>query len=523
MGDNKYYTLAEGCPVASNKMAVMIRDRKRQGGGLGLLQDTHLIETLAHFSRERIPERVVHAKAVGSYGEFEATRDCSDFTCASFLSKVGKKTSVLQRVSTVGAESGSADTSRDVHGWSMKLYTDEGNLDWVFNNTPVFFIRDPIKFPSMNRSHKRNPRTHLPDASMFWDFHIGNPEGIHQLMVLFSDRGTPKSPRYMNSYSGHTYKFTKADGSFKYAKIHVKTQQGIQSFTREEATKIAGENPDYMIQDMFEAIERGDYPVWNVYVQLMTPEEAEKYEVNIFDMTKVWSHKDFPLQQIGRLTMNRNPQNYFADIEQAAFSPSTMVPGFAASADPGKSRQFLNFPPRISPKLTCDSVLQARLFAYPDAARYRLGVNYQQLPTNAAKVQVYCPFQRDGKMRFDHNYGGDPSYVGSTIKPTNFYQDVKGSNPEALFLHTEHEKWAGEVSAYSSEITDADFVQPAALWKLIGREPGHQDRLIDNLVLSIKDVKYPDLRKAVYGLFSRVDKVLGSKLQERTEAAIKAA
>lgn len=246
------------------------------------------------------------------------------------------------------------------------------------------------------------------------------------------------------------------------------------------------------------------------------------------------------------VTEQEQPQNYFADIEQAAFSPSTMVPGFAASADPGKSRQFLNFPPRISPKLTCDSVLQARLFAYPDAARYRLGVNYQQLPTNAAKVQVYCPFQRDGKMRFDHNYGGDPSYVGSTIKPTNFYQDVKGSNPEALFLHTEHEKWAGEVSAYSSEITDADFVQPAALWKLIGREPGHQDRLIDNLVLSIKDVKYPDLRKAVYGtcalpvfskrsvccstsltlnigLFSRVDKVLGSKLQERTEAAIKAA
>ncbi|OQD98356.1 hypothetical protein PENSOL_c009G10744 [Penicillium solitum] len=500
MGDNKYYTLAEGCPFPSNKTAVMMRDR--QGGGLGLLQDTQLIETLAHFSRERIPERVVHAKAVGSYGEFEATRDCSDFTCASFLNKVGKKTPVLQRVSTVGAESGSADTSRDVHGWSMKLYTDEGNLDWVFNNTPVFFIRDPIKFPSMNRSHKRHPQTHLPDASMFWDFHVGNPEGIHQLMVLFSDRGTPKSPRYMNSYSGHTYKFTKADGSFKYAKIHVKTQQGIQNFTREEATKIAGENPDYMIQDMFEAIERGDYPVWNVYVQLMTPEEAEKYKVNIFDITKVWSHKDFPLQQIGRLTMNRNPQNYFADIEQAAFSPSTMVPGFAASADP---------------------VLQARLFAYPDAARYRLGVNYQQLPTNAAKVQVYCPFQRDGKMRFDHNYGGDPSYVGSSIKPTKFYQDVKGSNPGALYLHTDHEKWAGEVSAYSSEITDADFVQPAALWEVIGRDPGHQDRLISNLVSSVKNVQCPELRKAVYSLFSRVNKDLGLRLQERTEASIKAA
>ncbi|KAL2841285.1 catalase core domain-containing protein, partial [Aspergillus pseudoustus] len=210
----------------------------------------------------------------------------------------GKKTPVLLRVSTVGPEAGSADTSRDVHGWAMKLYTDEGNLDWVFNNTPVFFIRDPIKFPSMNRSHKRHPQTHLPDANMFWDFHVGNPEGIHQLIVLFSDRGTPKSVRHMNSYSGHTYKFTKPDGSFKYAKIHIKTQQGVQNFSTEEATRIAGEDPDFMIRDMFEAIERGNYPVWNVYVQLMSPEEAEKYQWNIFDMTKVWSHKDFPLQQI---------------------------------------------------------------------------------------------------------------------------------------------------------------------------------------------------------------------------------
>lgn len=500
MPNDKYYTLAEGCPFANNSTAVLMRGG--QGGGLGLLQDTQLIETLAHFSRERIPERVVHSKAVGCYGEFEATRDCSDFTSASFLSKAGKKTPVLQRVSTVAAESGSADTSRDVHGWSMKLYTDEGNLDWVFNNTPVFFIRDPIKFPSMNRSHKRHPQSHLPDANMFWDFHVGNPEGIHQLLVFFSDRGTPKSVRFMNSYSGHTYKFTKDDGTFHYAKVHLKTKQGIQNFSRGEATKIAGENPDYMIQDMFEAIERGDYPVWDVYVQLMTPEAAEKYEWNIFDMTKVWSHEDFPLQQIGRLTMNRNPRNYFADIEQAAFSPSNMVPGFAASADP---------------------VLQARLFAYPDAARYRLGVNYQQLPTNAAKAPVYCPFQRDGKMRFDDNYGGDPNYVGSSIKPTVFYQDIKKVSPQTLSIHTEHEKWTGEVSAFTSEITDADFVQPAALWEVIGREPGHQDRLIDNLVDNVKRVKYPELRKAVYELFSRVNTDLGMKLRDRTEKAIKTA
>ncbi|KAJ6155141.1 hypothetical protein N7470_005707 [Penicillium chermesinum] len=462
MSDQKYYTLAEGCPYASSQTSVLMRNKS--GGGLGLLQDTQLIETLAHFSRERIPERVVHAKAVGAYGEFEATRDCSDFTSASFLN-----------------QSGSADTSRDVHGFALKFYTDEGNLDWVFNNTPVFFIRDPVKFPSLNRSHKRNPRSHLPDANMFWDFHVGNPEGIHQLLVLFSDRGTPRSVRYLNGYSGHTYRFTKPDGSFKYAKIHIKTQQGVENLSREEATRIAGENPDYMIQDMYEAIERKEYPVWNVYVQLMSPEEAENYRWNIFDMTKVWSHKDFPLIQIGRLTMNRNPNNYFADIEQAAFSPSTVVPGFAASADP---------------------ILQARLFAYPDAARYRLGVNYQQLPTNAAKSQVYCPFQRDGAMRMDGNYGGDPNY--------------------ALNLSGAHEKWVGEVSIFTSQITDDDFVQPAQLWEVIGREPGHQERVIENLVGSLIGVKYPELRKGVYALFSRVNKDLGSALQKRVEEEIKA-
>jgi catalase len=274
----------------------------------------------------------------------------------------------------------------------------------------------------------------------------------------------------------------------------------VKSFTAEAASRIAGEDPDYMIRDMFEAIERGDYPKWDVFVQVMDPSEAETYRWNIFDMTKVWPHSDFPLRKIGQLTLNRNPGNYFADIEQAAFSPSTMVPGFAASADP---------------------ILQARLFAYPDAARYRLGVNYQQLPTNAAKVPVYCPFQRDGKMRFDDNYGGDPNYVNSTLKPTKFYPEVKGVKPQAVSLHTEHEKWVGEVVTYTSHITDDDFVQPAALWKVIGRESGHQDRLIANIVSSLKGVKSAGLRNEVYALFSRVDKDLGSKLKEATEAAIK--
>ncbi|CAG7952777.1 unnamed protein product [Penicillium nalgiovense] len=391
-------------------------------------------------------------------------------------------------------------TSRDVHGWAMKMHTDEGNLDWVFNNTPVFFIRDPIKFPSVNRSHKRNPRSHLPDPNMFWDFHVGNPEGIHQLLVLFSDRGTPKSVRFLNSYSGHTYKFTKADGSFNYIKIHMKTRQGVKNFTQEEATRVAGEDPDYMIRDMFDAIQRKEFPQWDVFVQVMSPSEAEAYRWNIFDMTKVWPQKDFPLKKIGKMTLNRNPNNYFTDIEQAAFSPSTMVPGFAASADP---------------------ILQARLFAYPDAARYRLGVNYQQLPTNAAKVPVYCPFERDGAMRFDDNYGADPNYVGSTLQPTRFKTEENGVTSQSLSLHTDHEKWVGEVSTYTSQVTDEDFVQPAALWEVLGREQGHQERVIQNLAGNISGVTSSKLRDGVYALFGRVNQELGAKLRKATEAKVK--
>ncbi|KAJ5656906.1 hypothetical protein N7507_008856, partial [Penicillium longicatenatum] len=421
-----------------------------------------------------------------AYGEFEATRDCSDFTSASFLNKVGKKTPVLQRVSTVGPEAGSADTSRDVHGWALKFYTDEGNMDWVFNNTPVLFIRDPIKFPSLNRSHKRHPRTHLPDANMFWD-----------------DRGTPKSIRHMNAYSGHAYKFTKPDGSFKYAKIHVKTQLGVENFTKEEATKIAGGNPDYLIQDMFEAIERGDFPVWNVYVQLMTPDEAKNYRWNIFDMTKVWPHKDFPLLQIGRLKMNRNNS-------QITTSRTLNKPHF----------HRLQWCQDLLHRLIL-VILQARLFAYPDAARYRIGVNYQQLPTNAAKAPVYCPFQRDGAMRFDGNYGADPNYVSSSLQPTKFYPAVKKTDPAALSLHTKHEKWVGEVVSYASHVTDEDFIQPAALWEVIGREPGHHDRCIGNIVAHLKGVKSHELRRAVYGLFSRINKSLGLMVQERTEEAVR--
>ncbi|KAL1963316.1 hypothetical protein VTN77DRAFT_8437 [Rasamsonia byssochlamydoides] len=476
------YTLAEGRPVTDPSSSLQIP--RASGGGLLLLQDTQLIETLAHFNRERIPERVVHAHAAGAFGEFEVTHDISDITSADFLNGVGKKTRVLVRISTVGPERGSADAVRDVRGFAIKFYTKEGNNDWVFNDIPVFFVRDPIKFASMNRSHKRHPQTNLHDPTMFWDFHANNQEGIHALMHLLSDRGTPASVRHIHAYSGHTYKFTKPDGS-KYVKIHLKTNQGIKNLTRQEANKLNGENPNHHTQDLFEAIERGDYPSWTVYAQVMDPKDAEKYRWNIFDLTKVWPHKDYPLRPIGKMTLNENPKNYFEDIEQAAFSPSTMVPGIAASADP---------------------MLQARMFAYPDAARYRLGPNYQQLPPNAAKCPVYSPFQRDGFPSFKGNYGGDPNYVGSGVFPV-----VTRNIPENY-----HDHWVGKVTAFSSQVTDDDFVQAREMWKVLGRQPGQQDNFVDNVADFVSGA-IPEVRKKTYAMFARVDADLG----KRIEAAVK--
>ncbi|EOO02507.1 putative catalase protein [Phaeoacremonium minimum UCRPA7] len=283
----------------------------------------------------------------------------------------------------------------------------------------------------------------------------------------------------MNAYSGHTYKFTKEDGSFKYIKVHIKTQIGVKNLNRETSIKIAGENPDFLVDDLYQAIEKGDFPVWDVFVQIMDPNEAETYKVNIFDMTKVWSHKDFPLRQIGRLTLNRNPRNYFTDIEQAAFSPSTMVPGWAPSADP---------------------MLQARMFAYPDAARYRLGVNYQRLPTNRAAVPVYSPFQRDGFMNFTENYGDDPNYVGSMLHPTTFRASSLGARSGGgLSTVTEHEKWAGEVSNFTSEVGPEDFEQATALWEVLGRDGKHQDRFVGNVADHVSKVTNSKLRMKVYG------------------------
>jgi catalase len=357
--------------------------------------------------------RVVHAKAAGAWGEFECTHDVSDFTTANFLSEVGKKTKVLARISTVAGERGSSDTLRDIRGFALKMFTEEGNWDFVGNDLPVFFIRDPVKFPSLNRSHKRHPQTDVPDATMFWDFHNNNQEGVHSLMQLFGGRGIPKSLRNVNGYGNHTFKFgNPKDGTFKYCKIQFKPDDGITTLTQEEGIKLAGTEPDYHVKDMYNAIERGDYPSWTMYLQVMDPKDAETYRWNIFDITRVWPHADYPLRPVGKLTLNRNPDNHFQDIEQAAFSPSNMVPGIAASAD---------------------IMLQARMFSYPDAARYRVGPNYQQLPCNKA-LHVYSPFQRDGPMRMDGNYDGAPNYGKSTL-PRSLHLNILPP-----FIHTNSTK-----------------------------------------------------------------------------------
>jgi len=477
--EKPFYTTSNGCPVENPEAF----QRVGQNGPL-LLQDFHLIDLLAHFDRERIPERVVHAKGAGAYGDFEVTHDISDISSIDMLLGVGKKTPCVARFSTVGGEKGSADSARDPRGFSVKFYSEEGNWDWVFNNTPVFFLRDPTKFPLFIHTQKRNPQTNLKDATMFWDYLSTHQEAVHQVMQLFSDRGTPYSYRHMNGYSGHTYKWTKPDGTFNYVQIHVKTDQGIKTFTNAEAGAMASENPDHHTQDLFDSIQKGEYPSWTCYVQVLSPEQAEKFRWNIFDLTKVWPQKEVPLRPFGKFTLNKNVENYFAEIEQVAFSPSHLVPGVEPSADP---------------------VLQSRLFSYPDTHRHRLGVNYQQIPVNAP-LRAFNPYQRDGSMAVNGNYGANPNYPSSYRAMT--YKHVKPTN--------DHEKWAGAAVSFLSEVTPEDYVQAKGLWDVLGKQPGQQDNFVGNVAGHLSAAK-EDTRKRTYEMFSKVDEKLGARIAEETE------
>ena len=317
--------------------------------GYDVLVDAYLQEKLSHFNRERIPERVVHAKGGGAHGYFEVTHDLSQYTMAKFLNKVGKKTDIFMRFSTVGGEKGSADTARDPRGFAMKFYTEDGNYDLVGNNTPIFFIRDGIKFPDFIHTQKRNPQTNLKDANMFWDFLSLTPESLHQVMRLFSNLGTPNGFRHMDGFGSHTFMWYNEEGKYVWVKYHMLTDQGVENLTAQKAEELAGSNPDYSVQDLFNAIEKGDYPSWKVYVQIMQPEDAATYKVDPFDVTKTWYEEDYPLIPLGKIVLNRNPVNFFAEVEQVAFSPGHFVPGIWTSPD---------------------KLLQARVMSYQDAHRY---------------------------------------------------------------------------------------------------------------------------------------------------------
>jgi len=418
--------------------------------GPALLQDVHLVEKLAHFDRERIPERVVHAKGAGAYGYFEVTHDVTQYTRARFLSEVGKRTEVFARFSTVGGEKGSADAERDPRGFAVKFYTEEGNYDLVGNNTPVFFIRDPLKFPDFIHTQKRNPATNLKDPDMFWDFLSLTPESIHQVTILLSDRGTPKTYRNMNGYSGHTFKWYNGKGEYFWVKIHIKTEQGIQNLTREEAERMKSSDPDHATRDLYESIKRGDCPGWKVYAQIMTPEQVENYRFDSFDITKVWPHGDAPLNPVGRMVLDRNPDNYFADVEQAAFSPANFVPGIAASPD---------------------KMLQGRLFSYHDTHRHRLGPNYHLLPVNAPKAARVSNYQRDGFMRVDSNGGGSPNYY-----PNSF----GGPAPDPTMAEPPFEV-SGKAARQRYTHPNDDFVQAGDLYRKVMTDDD-RDHLIGNIV-----------------------------------------
>ncbi len=442
--DKQRLTTGSGMPVDNDLNSATAGPK-----GPVLIQDAHLTEKLAHFDRERIPERVVHAKGAGAHGFFEVTADITRYTRARFLSEVGKRTDVFVRFSTVGGERGSADSERDPRGFAIKFYTEEGNYDLVGNNTPVFFIRDPLKFPDFIHTQKRNPATNLKDPDMFWDFLSLTPESIHQVTILFSDRGTPRTYRNMNGYSSHTYMWYNEDGDYVWVQYHFKTEQGIANFTGEEADRMRGTDPDCATRDLYEAIERGEFPSWRLEVQIMTPEQAESYRFDPFDITKVWPHADYPPIEVGRMVLNRSPENYFAEVEQAAFAPSNFVPGIGPSPD---------------------KMLQGRLFSYPDTHRHRLGPNYHLLPINAPRCPMHS-YQRDGAMRPDDNGGGGPNYW-----PNSF----GGPGPDPS-LAVPALDVAGMAARHAYELGDVDFVQAGNLYRDVMTD---EDRahLISNIV-----------------------------------------
>jgi catalase len=431
MSDSKKLTNASGIPYRHNEDSMSVGAR-----GPLLLQDFILHEKLAHFNRERIPERVVHAKGTGAYGTFTVTNDITKYTRAKVFSTIGKQTKVFLRFSTVGGEKGSADTERDPRGFAVKFYTEDGNWDLVGNNTPIFFIKDPKKFPDFIHTQKRDPRTNTKSPTMMWDYWSLNPESLHQVMFLMSDRGTPYGYRHLNGYGSHTFSLINGQNEKVYVKFHFKTAQGIKNFMNEEATKMKGDDPDFAQRDLVAAIDRGDFPKWNVKIQVMTMEQAKSHSFNPFDLTKVWSHKEYPLIDVGVLELNQIPANYFADVEQSAFAPAHVVDGISYSPD---------------------KMLQGRILAYNDAHRYRIGANYEQLPVNRCPYMVNN-FQRDGAMALNGNGGSEPNYFPNSFD--NIAEDAAYTEPP-MELDTNIADWYSR----NAEGENDHYTQPGIFYR----------------------------------------------------------
>ena len=478
-----------GCPFQTQQFGRVVDDNQHSQTagprGAMLMQDVHLVEKMAHFNRERIPERVVHAKGYGAFGKFTVTGDITDYCMADLFSSLGKTTETFARFSTVGGESGSADTARDPRGFSLKFYTDQGVWDMVGNNTPIFFIRDPLKFSDFIRTQKREPQSHLKPHWRRWDFWGQVPEAMHQVMFLYGDRGTPKSARFMNGYGSHTYSVYNRDGIRHWVKFHFKTEQGIENFSDDEAIRLAGEAPDYSTRDLFDAIERGDYPRWRMYVQLMPESDAEKYDWHPFDLTKVWLHDDYPLHEVGVFELNRNPGNYFQDVEQAAFQPSSLVEGIG-----------------ISP----DRMLQNRILSYPDAHRYRLGVNYHQIPVNQPRCP-YATYHRDGLMRADGNGGDSVDYEPNTMNGPK----QSGETPEPPMPTTgpgdRYDEFDGDDRDY--------FGQPKLFWEKVLSEDA-RDRLCTAISNSMQDSPQR-IRETVLHHFEKIAPEFRQGVESRLE------
>ena len=441
-------TTAAGAPGADNQN-VMTAGRR----GPTLLQDVWLMEKLAHFDREVIPERRMHAKGSGAYGIFTVTHDISRYTRAKIFSQVGKKTELFARFTTVAGERGAADAERDIRGFAVKFYTEEGNWDMVGNNTPVFFLRDPLKFPDLNHAVKRDPRTNLRSAKNNWDFWTSLPEALHQVTIVMSERGIPATYRHMHGFGSHTFGFINAANERYWVKFHFKSRQGIRNLTDAEAEALIGKDRESHQRDLYESVERDDFPRWTLKVQVMPEKDASKLPYNPFDLTKIWPHRDYPLIEVGVMELNRNPENFFAEVEQSAFNPANVVPGIGFSPD---------------------KMLQARLFSYGDAQRYRLGVNHLQIPVNAPR----CPaasYHRDGAMRVDGNFG---SRIGYEPNSYGQWREQKDYREPPLSLEGAADHW--------NHREDADYYsQPAALFRLM--TPGQRQVLFENTARAMGD------------------------------------